>query len=339
MRTAKIKILIIISLISQSSFAANGTTDLDIWKQSYENSKKGTPIVGISDDIYVGEQTKSLSISTNKDINNNLLVEVTNPIVEKDSINNEQKDLNSVEPIQQSDIADVNKEVPIEFEQAPVENIDNNIINPQMEVEGKKTEIQLDNQVTDEINEVVTQHVEYVCMASALGFQQSFTLFDGTCPNGMPNGNGKAVGASGNYKGEFRNGQFDGQGRLYLYKSGETYEGTFLNGLRHGQGYIVDKSTGINRLAEFENDVFVRWLENNIVTDYSSFSSSVSAPNVTPSYTNTGITNNVYLGKNTPYGKIVGMQGNFVSVETTFYDKDGYRRTAVRDYPLSMFLK
>ena len=75
--------------------------------------------------------------------------------------------------------------------------------------------------------------------------------------NGLPEGNGVMYIDSGNiYKGEFKNGKYDGKGIYYFneepYK-GDRYEGDFKNGQRNGKG-IYFCNNGDRYDGDFKND-------------------------------------------------------------------------------------
>lgn len=169
-----------------------------------------------------------------------------------------------------------------------------------------------------------------VCLALQQGFN---TSYNGACHQGLPNGYGVAKGNLGTYKGGFVNGLFEGQGTLDTYIIANAYEGNFKAGKKDGQGYIYDRFSRENRLAKFENDKFIMWLDNAETSSISEYTA-----NHTTIVDNIPANNSsVQVGQQTAYGKIIGIDGQIVTVEKISYDKEGYQRPEIRKYPISLF--
>lgn len=169
-----------------------------------------------------------------------------------------------------------------------------------------------------------------------LALQQGFDIsYNGACHKGLPNGYGIAKGNLGTYKGNFTNGLFDGQGILDTYVVSDAYEGSFKLGKKDGQGYIYDRLSRENRLAEFENDKFIAWLDNieaSLSHERNINGVSATTTNNTPTYDK-----KLQVGQQTTYGKIIGIDGQIVTVEKFSYDKEGYQRLEIHTYPISLF--
>lgn len=67
-------------------------------------------------------------------------------------------------------------------------------------------------------------------------------MYEGFFVNGVKDGEGSYKSNNGiQYKGEYKNGQKSGNGRIINEDGSVAYEGSFVNGLPHGQGWVVTK--------------------------------------------------------------------------------------------------
>ena len=58
------------------------------------------------------------------------------------------------------------------------------------------------------------------------------------------------------YVGHFRNGTFDGMGRM-TYPDGKVYEGEYKEGAMHGHGTFTDKNGKVLMKGRFEKNRFL----------------------------------------------------------------------------------
>lgn len=80
-------------------------------------------------------------------------------------------------------------------------------------------------------------------------------VYTGECQNGVAHGKGKAVGRD-IYEGEFREGQFDGEG-VYIWEDGDRYIGRFKEGHLSGNGVMI-YTNGERVEGLWENDQRVK---------------------------------------------------------------------------------
>lgn len=154
-----------------------------------------------------------------------------------------------------------------------------------------------------------------------------YTHYQGNCAQGLAHGYGVASGKKGKYEGFFHNGYFHGQGKLINYLDGKEYTGHFHQGKKEGEIKTLDTESGYLRLALFKNDVFQEWLDEatnmeEVEATLQTTSHTTHTSNIVPPNNNTyeqqyyeppqAANNNIFIGKDTPYGKIIAM------TETTF---------------------
>lgn len=195
-----------------------------------------------------------------------------------------------------------------------------------------------DEEITN-VEETKTVQEDNVCKENPL-LIRGFDVYKGKCINGLANGLGRAEGNRGIYEGNFENGTFNGQGILTSFLDGQKYDGTFINGQRYGEFSILDASSGYNRVALFEEDKFVKWIDD--VATYEDVNYQ-STPNYNPTINISSSTtsNNVgqerqqpYIGMQTPYGTVVVITANTFTAEKVVTGSDGYNKTKTTQYPL-----
>eukprot|EP01118_Nematostelium_gracile_P002410 TRINITY_DN12638_c0_g1_i1.p1 TRINITY_DN12638_c0_g1~~TRINITY_DN12638_c0_g1_i1.p1 ORF type:complete len:344 (+),score=73.62 TRINITY_DN12638_c0_g1_i1:47-1078(+) len=77
--------------------------------------------------------------------------------------------------------------------------------------------------------------------------------YTGTFEKGVPHGQGERTRSGSEYTGEWKNGYYDGKGKL-IYASGPIYEGEWIKGKRNGQG-TCSYQDGSHYNGSWENDL------------------------------------------------------------------------------------